>query len=125
MATDNSGQLNVFICYSHRDALDFADQLAKALELLEFHPLLDREGISGGEEWKGRLGQLILECDTVVFVLTPESAASPVCTWEVEEAQRSEYADPCQDSWRTILPDIESGNGRSLYFATCIGDFWS
>jgi hypothetical protein len=81
-------KLNVFISYSRRDALDFADQLAKALEILEFLPILDREGISGGEAWKDRLGQLILECDTVVFVMTPESAESPICAWEVEEAQR-------------------------------------
>ena len=81
-------RLGVFISYSRRDALEFADQLAKALELLGYRSIIDREGISGGEEWKIRLGELILECDTVVFVMTPESAVSPVCAWEVEEAAR-------------------------------------
>ena len=65
-------QLGVFISYSRRDSLDFADQLAKALDMLGYRPILDREGISAGEEWKIRLGQMVLECDTVVFVMSPE-----------------------------------------------------
>lgn len=81
-------QLGVFISYSRRDCLDFADQVAKALDMLGYRPILDREGISAGEEWKIRLGQMILECDTVVFVMSPESAVSPVCAWEVDEAAR-------------------------------------
>ncbi len=81
-------RLDIFISYSRRDSLDFADQLAKALEALGFRPIFDREDISGGEEWKARLGQMILEADTVVFVLSPQSAASPICAWEVEEAAR-------------------------------------
>jgi TIR domain len=35
-----------------------------------------------------RLGNLISEADTVVFVLSPSSARSPICDWEVEEATR-------------------------------------
>ena len=42
----------------------------------------------GAENWKRRLGQLILESDVIVFVLTPASAVSSVCQWEVEEALR-------------------------------------
>jgi hypothetical protein len=81
-------RLGVFISYFRRDALDFADQLAKALELLGYRAIIDREGISGGDLWQTRLGQMLLECDTVVFVLSPEAAVSPVCGWEVEEATR-------------------------------------
>jgi len=81
-------RLGIFISYSRRDALDFADQLAKALEILGYRPIIDREGISGGEFWQVRLGQMLLECDTVVFVMSPESAVSPVCAWEVDEAAR-------------------------------------
>ena len=72
-------RLGVFISYSRRDALDFADQLAKALEILGYRTIIDREGISGGELWQVRLGQMLLECDTVVFVMSPESASSPIC----------------------------------------------
>ncbi len=63
-----AGKLHVFISYS-RDDLDFADQLDFALRLQGFETSLDRHSISGGEEWKGRLGNLIREADTVAFAL--------------------------------------------------------
>ena len=81
------GKLRVFISYS-RDDLDFADQLDAALDLCGFECLIDRHGISGGEDWKRRLGNLISEADTVVFVLSQDSARSEICAWEVEEAAR-------------------------------------
>ena len=79
--------LNVFISYSRRD-LDFADQLDASLQLGGFETTIDRRGISAGEDWKARLGALIRDADTVVFVLSPSSAQSPICLWEVEEAVR-------------------------------------
>ena len=88
MPPADTAQLKVFISYSRRDCLEFSKQLALALEAFGHHPIIDLQGISGGEEWQPRLGQMILESDTVVFVLSPESAVSPVCAWEVEEASR-------------------------------------
>ena len=85
--TPEATKLKVFISYS-RDDLDFADQLAAALQIAGFDPTIDRQGISGGEAWQQRLGNLILEADTVVFVLSPSSARSEVCAWEVEEAAK-------------------------------------
>src|SRR5207245_61491 len=79
-APGERGKLRVFISYS-RDDLDFADQLDIALRLLGFDTSLDRHAISGGEEWRQRLGNLIREADTVVFVLSPASAESQICTW--------------------------------------------
>src|SRR5215472_14530674 len=81
------GKLRVFISYSRED-LDFADQLNLALDAYGFECFIDRQGISGGEDWKRRLGNLISEADTVVFVLSPASASSEICAWEVEEAKR-------------------------------------
>jgi len=81
------GKLRVFISYS-RDDLYFADQLNAALDICGFECFIDREGISGGEDWKRRLGNLIRDADTVVFVLSPTSARSEICAWEVEEAAR-------------------------------------
>ena len=69
-------KLRVFISYS-RDDLAFADQLVEALEAYGFEPLIDRQGIAGGEDWKRRLSELIAQSDTVAFVLSPRSAASP------------------------------------------------
>src|SRR5215510_16016228 len=80
-------EFKVFVSYS-RDDLEFADQLVAGLEACAFRPTIDREGISGGEDWRIRLGSLIREADTVVFVLSPASARSDVCGWEVEEAAR-------------------------------------
>jgi hypothetical protein len=83
----DKGKLRVFISHS-RDDLEFADQLDAALNACGFDCTIDRHGISGGEDWKRRLGNLISEADTVVFVLTPTSARSEICTWEAEEAER-------------------------------------
>jgi TPR repeat protein len=85
--TPERGRLRVFISYS-RDDLKFADQLDAALDTYGFECLIDRHGISGGEDWKRRLGKLISEADTVIFVLSPDSARSEICDWEVEEAVR-------------------------------------
>lgn len=83
----NAGKLRVFISYS-RDDLDFADQLDAALDLYAFDCTIDRQGISGGEDWRKRLGDLIRNADTVIFVLSPSSAKSEICAWEVDEAAR-------------------------------------
>ena len=60
----------------------------EALKLHDYDIAIDRHGISGGEDWKGRLGNLIRDADTVAFVLSPSSAQSPICKWEAEEAVR-------------------------------------
>jgi WD40 repeat protein len=79
-----SEKLKVFISYSRRDASEFADELVAGLELASFAPFLDRHDISAGEDWEARLGGLIAQSDTVVFVVTPESVKSQRCVWEVE-----------------------------------------
>jgi hypothetical protein len=80
-------KLKVFVSYCRRD-IDFADQLVAVLKAQGFRIAIDREGIYGAERWEERLGQLILESDVVVFVLSPDSARSDICAWEVEEALR-------------------------------------
>lgn len=78
----------LFISYSRAD-LAFTNELIAGLEsLTEFEILIDREGIGHGEDWRARLGRLIFECDTMIFVLTPESVTSEVCAWEIGEARR-------------------------------------
>ncbi len=82
-----TGKLQVFISYS-RDDLTFADQLDEGLRACGFATMIDRHGISGGEDWKHRLGNLIRDADTIVFVLSSSSAKSEICAWEVSEAAR-------------------------------------
>jgi WD40 repeat protein len=83
----DANQLRVFISYS-RDDLAFADQLDAALNLHQYEVSLDRHGIAGGEDWQSRLGAMIRDADTIVFILSPSSAHSNMCRWEVEEAVR-------------------------------------
>ena len=87
LAVDQGGKLNVFISYS-RDDLAFADQLRVALQGFGFGVTIDRDDITGGDAWKKRLSDLIRDADTVVFVLSPSSANSPTCAWEVKRLSR-------------------------------------
>ena len=81
-----SEKLKVFISYSRRDSSEFAEELVAGLELAGFAPFLDRHDIAAGEEWEARLGGLIQQADTVVYVVSPEAVKSPRCEWEVERA---------------------------------------
>src|SRR5262249_35824403 len=67
----------------------FAREIAGGLQMFGgFDISIDTEAIQEGEDWKARLGVLIADSDTVVFILTSKSAASHICAWEVEEAER-------------------------------------
>jgi hypothetical protein len=70
---DETRKVNVFISYS-RDDLAFADQLHAALPAFGYGVTIDRESIPGGDAWKKRLGVLIRDADSVVFVLSPSSS---------------------------------------------------
>jgi formylglycine-generating enzyme required for sulfatase activity len=83
-ASRNSEKLKVFMSYSRRDSTEFVDELVAGLGLAGFAPFLDRHDIAAGEKWQERLGGLIEQTDTVVFVISPESVKSERCTWEVE-----------------------------------------
>jgi formylglycine-generating enzyme required for sulfatase activity len=82
--TDNKPK--VFVSYSRRDSADFAEELVAGLELAGFAPFLDRHDIAAGEEWELRLGSLIRQADTVVYVISPEAIKSSRCEWEVSKA---------------------------------------
>lgn len=60
-----------------------------ALDIYGFECLIDRQGISGGKDWKRRLGSLISEADTVVFVLSPASTHPEICLGATCEAHPS------------------------------------
>lgn len=82
--TDNA--LKIFISYARRDGSAFAEELVDALDVAGFDAVLDRNDIAAGEDWERRLDGLIAAADTVVFVLTPGSAASERCAWEIARA---------------------------------------
>src|SRR5262245_3372425 len=85
MADPGAGEkLKVFISYLREDSAAFADELVAGLEYGGFAPFLDRHDIAAGEDWEARLGGLITQSDTVVFVVSPEAVKSERCTWEVD-----------------------------------------
>jgi TIR domain len=86
-AQDTANRMKVFVSYARAD-LDFVDQLVLALEDKGFEALLDRHNIDAAERWQERLTALITSSDTVVFVLSPTSAQSKICQWEVTEAAK-------------------------------------
>ncbi len=87
IAAAASGYAKVFVSYSRKD-LPFAQMLVAALVERGFDAFLDKTDIAPGEPWKERLAGLIAAADTVVFVVSPDSVASSVCAWELEESGR-------------------------------------
>jgi WD40 repeat protein len=85
MADASAEKLKVFISYSRKDSTEFADELVVGLEDHGFAPFLDRHDITPGEPWEVRLGGLIEQADTIVFVVSPEAVKSPRCVWEVDK----------------------------------------
>src|SRR5579872_2719908 len=79
---DNQPKAKIFISYSRKD-MAFADRLEVALKARGFEVLIDRQEIYAFEDWWKRIQALIGQADTVVFVLSPDSAASEVALKEV------------------------------------------
>jgi hypothetical protein len=77
-----ASKTKIFISYSRED-MAFADRLEAALKEHEFEPLIDRTKIYAFEDWWKRIQALIAQADTIIFVLSPDSVASPVCAREV------------------------------------------
>ncbi len=78
-------EAKVFLSYSRKDR-ERAQSIADALRSRNFGVFKDTDDILPTEEWRTRLEELIQEADTIVFLLSPHSAASEVCAWEVEYA---------------------------------------
>jgi hypothetical protein len=83
----------VFLSYSRKDAL-FTRHLAEALDERGYAPDFDQSdrdpvhnGIAVGEEWWPRLKDMIVAADVMVFIVSPDSAASPVCDDEIAYAR--------------------------------------
>ena len=96
-------KLKVFLSYSRRDSSDFAEELVAGLDLAGFASFLDRHDIAAGEDWEARLGGLIQQADTVVFVVSPEAVKSDRCAWEVDKALAQS---------KRLLPVIIQGGPR-------------
>ena len=80
-------KLKVFLSYSRKD-LAFVDRLQAALERKGIEVFVDREDIEKGEDWWNRIQQLIIDSDTILFILSPNSVGSPICQDEVDYAEK-------------------------------------
>ena len=89
MQTAESPQtpLSVFISYSRKDGAA-AEKLRAALSARKIDCYLDTHDILPGEVWQARIGQLVARADSVVFLISPDSVASSMCDWEVNETER-------------------------------------
>lgn len=83
--TFRDDEAKVFLSYSRKDR-ERAQAIADVLRQRNFGVFKDTDDILPTEEWRTRLEELIQEADTIVFLLSPHSAASEVCAWEVEYA---------------------------------------
>lgn len=82
---DPEDEPKVFLSYARADR-EHAKRVAKHLRDRSFGVFRDTDDILPTEEWRDRLKQLIEAADTIVFLLSPHSAKSDVCVWEVEYA---------------------------------------
>ncbi|MFC1961229.1 toll/interleukin-1 receptor domain-containing protein [Chloroflexota bacterium] len=76
---------DVFISYSRKDS-DFVHQLYDALAKLDREIWVDWEDIPLTADWWREICTGIEAAHTFVFVISPDSIASPVCNLEIAHA---------------------------------------
>ncbi|MEI9901126.1 MAG: toll/interleukin-1 receptor domain-containing protein [Hyphomicrobium sp.] len=79
-------KLKVFISYSRRD-IAFALRLVAALEARSLDVLIDTRDLPLAVEFQKELLGFIRQADTVVYVVSPDSIASPWVLWEIEQVE--------------------------------------
>ncbi|MEL6129159.1 MAG: toll/interleukin-1 receptor domain-containing protein, partial [Cyanobacteria bacterium J06628_4] len=82
----SDGALDVFVSYSRVDA-DFARRLNEALQIQGKRTWFDQESIATGADFQQEIYRGIESSDVFLFVLSPQSVASPYCADEVEYAE--------------------------------------
>lgn len=63
-------------------------RLKSGLSCAGFRVLVDTADIGPAEVWRKRLADLIRQCDSVIFLISPSSVRSPDCKWELDQAER-------------------------------------
>ena len=95
---------DVFVSYSRRDS-EFVSRLADGVSGRGKEVWLDVEGIADSEVFPEAIKRAIEQSDAFVFVITPESVASPYCENEVEYAR--EMQKRILPVLRDAVPDAE------------------
>ncbi len=84
-AVSELSRTDVFISYSRKDKA-FVERLAAAFKHRNRDPWVDWDDIHKGEEWWQAIQQGIEAADTFIFVVSPDSVASPRCRDEIKHA---------------------------------------
>jgi hypothetical protein len=76
---------DVFISYSRRD-IDFVRQIFDQLTTHDYAPWVDWQDIPPTADWLSEIYRGIETANVFLFVISPDSVASEICTLEVEHA---------------------------------------
>ena len=76
---------DVFISYSRRD-IDFVRHLFGQLQAHDCEPWADWQDIPPTADWLAEIYRGIEAANTFLFVVSPDSVASEICTLEIEHA---------------------------------------
>jgi acyl-CoA synthetase (AMP-forming)/AMP-acid ligase II len=102
-------KLKVFISYSRKDVI-FAQRIVAALDARGLAPKIDTRDLQKLEDWRRELLGFIHEADAIVFIASPNSISSAVCSWEVErEGSLADFKRPRTYHFLTELPRNETG----------------
>ncbi len=76
---------DVFISYSRRD-IDFVRHLFDQLTARDREPWADWQDIPPTADWLAEIYRGIEAADSFLFIISPDSVASEICTLEIEHA---------------------------------------
>ena len=94
---------DVFISYSRKD-IEFAQRIHQELEARDRQPWVDWQDIPPTSEWLDEVYAGIQEADTFLFIISPDSVVSEICTLEIEHAvQHNKRLVPVV--WRDVEDD--------------------
>ena len=83
MAEETEATSSVFISYSRRN-IEMAQKLNDSLDNNGIDAWVDWEGIPLSSDWMDEITRAIEGADAFLFIITPDSLASEVCTEELE-----------------------------------------
>src|SRR5512134_1310628 len=81
--SSNGSNGSVFISYSRKDKA-FVQKLNNALDTAGVRTWVDWEGIELGSDWMNTISDAIQGNDAFLFVISPDSLKSKVCSDELE-----------------------------------------
>ena len=102
---------DVFISYSRRD-IDFVRHLFDQLTARDREPWADWQDIPPTADWLAEIYRGIEAADSFLFIISPDSVASEICTLEIEHAVKHN---------KRLVPvvwkEVEDNQGHSAMMA--------